>query len=204
MPAPTYSPTTRLLHALIAATVTIQLVSSLVMDHPRTARPMTQAGGWLFRAHEWIGLAALGVLVVSWAYRVLSWKRQSQGRLFPWITRQGLFALVQEALAFLRLKWTRIPEDGALVGMVHGAGLVVASLMALTGGALYVLLGPADTVTPTVRAVMEVHSTIATLMWIYFYGHAAMALWHQYMGHGTLARMFRFGASTDRPPRGRR
>jgi cytochrome b561 len=65
--------------------------------------------------------------------------------------------------------------------------------MAFTGVAIFVGLWPADKVTPSVHSIMEVHSTLATIMWIYLYGHALMAIWHQFIGHGSLVTMFGFG-----------
>lgn len=185
-----YSPVIRLLHALVALSITFQLVISLVMDHPRASRPMSADGGLYFLWHEWAGLAALAVLLLGWIYRLIRWKRESQGRLLPWAIPAGRRSLLDEARQFLLLRWTRIPEDGALSGTVHGLGLLIASAMALTGVLLYIELGPRNAVTPGVRTMMQLHSFLATFMWIYLCGHALMALWHQYMGHGALKRVF--------------
>jgi len=186
-----YSRIIRALHALTALAITFQMVISLVMDYPRTSRPMSAAGGLYFRWHEWVGLAALAILACGWAYRLINWKRESQGRLFPWLGSPGRQSLFREMKQFLLLRWTKIPEDGALAGTVHGLGLLIGTAMVLTGGVIYFLLGPQDTVTPTVRNVMEVHSFLATFMWIYLCSHAFMGLWHQYVGHGNLGRMFK-------------
>jgi cytochrome b561 len=181
----------RLLHALTAFAITFQMVISLVMDHPHTKRPMTGSGEFYFRWHEWVGLAVLAILACGWFYRITYWKRESQGRLFPWWRSPGRLSLVNEMKQFLMLRWTHIPQDGALTGTVHGLGLLIAAAMALTGGAVYIALGPQDTVTPAVHKLMDVHSFLATFMWIYLCGHAFMALWHQYMGHGAFARIFK-------------
>lgn len=186
-----YSRFIRLLHTLTAITITFQMVISLIMDHPHTNRPMSADGGLYFRWHEWVGLAALAILACGWIYRFINWKRESQGRLFPWLGSAGRQSLAREVGQFILLRWTGIPQDGALTGTVHGLGLLIAAAMALTGGVLYIVLGPQDTVTPVVRSLMEVHSFLATFMWIYLCGHALMALWHQYMGHGSFARIFR-------------
>lgn len=186
-----YSRFIRLSHTLIAFTITFQMVISLVMDHPHANRPMTSDGGLYYRWHEWVGLAALAILACGWVYRLINWKRESQGTLFPWLGSPGRQALVLEMKQFILLRWTEIPQDGVLSGAVHGLGLLIASAMVLTGGILYVVLGPQDTVTPTVRNLMEVHSFLATFMWIYLCGHALMASWHQYMGHDSFARIFK-------------
>ena len=38
--------------------------------------------------------------------------------------------------------------------------------------------------------MMGVLSLLSTLMWIYLGGHVFMALWDQYVGHGTVRRIF--------------
>ncbi|MDB5927283.1 MAG: hypothetical protein JWN13_6219 [Betaproteobacteria bacterium] len=188
-----YSRPVRLLHALLAISITIQLVSSLVMGHPSPRRPMTPNGAFYFHWHEWVGLAALAVLIVGWIYRVTRWKRESQARLFPWLTRQGLRDLTQEIKSFVTLRWNRIPDYGALAGTVHGAGLLLATAMAVTGGAIYLALGPQDAVTPQAEAIMNVHQSMAVFMWIYLCGHSLMALWREYTAKATFKRIFRIG-----------
>jgi hypothetical protein len=138
-----------------------------------------------------VGLAALAILACGFIYRLIRWKLESQGRFFPWIASPGRLSLVRETGQFLRLRWTNIPEDGALVGLIHGLGLSIAAAMVITGGSVYVALGSQDTVTPLVNSLMNLHSFLATFMWIYLCGHVLMALWHQYMGHGSFARIFK-------------
>lgn len=185
-----YSRIIRLFHTLTAFAITFQMVISLIMDHPHPKKPMTGDGGLYFLWHEWMGLAAFAILVCGWAYRVVNWRRESQGRLFPWLGSSGRLSLVRETIEFLRLRWSGISQDGALSGTVHGLGLLIATAMVVTGVVIYIALGPQDTVTPTVRNLMNLHSFLATFMWIYLCGHALMAIWHQYMGHGSLARIF--------------
>jgi cytochrome b561 len=184
-----YSRTIRIAHALIAVAIVFQLAISLIMDHPHTKRPMTADGGLYYSWHQWVGLAALAVLAYAWLYRLFTWKRESQGRIFPWVTTAGRSALARETGQFLMLRWTRIPVDGALSGTVHGLGILIASAMALTGGAIYLALGPQNAVTPTAHTIMDVHSFLSTFMWIYLCGHALMAFWHQYAGHRSFARI---------------
>ena len=76
------------------------MVISLVMDHPHINRPMTSNGGLYYRWHEWVGLAALAILACGWVYRLINWKRESQGRLFPWMGSPGRLSLDR--------KWGRV------------------------------------------------------------------------------------------------
>ncbi len=180
------------MHALIAAAITAQLALTLVMDHPNAkGRPMTPAGAHWFSWHEWVGLFAFAVLVANWAYRAAVWKRQGQGRLFPWLTRDGRAALMRELRSFARLRWGEMPVDGALAGTVHGLGLALATEFAATGTLLFILLWPANVVTPLASRLMYLHQLMGPVMWSYLAGHGAMALWHQYAGHRSFPRMFR-------------
>lgn len=186
-----YSRFIRWTHLLAALAIAFQMAISLIMDHPHTKKPMNADGGLYFAWHEWVGLAALAIIIGAWLYRVLTWKRESHGRLFPWLNTAGRHALLQDLKQFALLRWTSLPVDGALAGTVHGLGLLMASAMALTGGFIYIGLGPENKITPGVHNVMDLHSFLATFMWIYLGGHCAMAIWHQYAGHGSFARMFK-------------
>jgi len=187
----TYSRSIRLLHALAALTITYQLVVSLFMETPRHDHLMSSMGGFLFATHEWIGLLAVLVLFISWLYRIANWNRENQAHLFPWICRAGAKDLVYEVMSFLKLRWKNIPEHGALVGTIHGLGLLAATAMALTGGILFIQLYPDNHVTPAIYLMMKFHSFISTFMWAYLYGHALMAVWHEFNGDKLLAKMFR-------------
>ena len=39
-------------------------------------------------------------------------------------------------------------------------------------------------------SVADLHSFIANLAWVYWYGHIGMALLHEILGHRVLARIF--------------
>lgn len=183
----------RAMHALIAVAIVAQMVLTLVMDHPSTKRPMRADGAFYFQWHEWVGLAAFALLAVNWIYRVVKWKREGQGRLFPWLSRDGLAAIGQELGDFLRLKWKAIPVDGALAGTIHGLGLVLATWFAITGILLYIVLWPANVVTPLATRLMYLHQLLGPAMWTFLAGHGAMAIWHQFAGDASLVRMFSLG-----------
>ena len=187
-----YSRFIRFLHALIAVLIILQLTVSLVMEHPHARGPMSPDGLWYFRWHERIGIILCGLLVVSWLYRFATWKREAQGDAFPWLHASGRAALASELKSFARLRWSALPEHGALAGTVQGLGLLLASALAAGGVAIYILLGPNDTVSSTVNSLGDIHSLLGNIMWGYLGGHACMALWHQYAGSGTLGAMFSF------------
>jgi cytochrome b561 len=185
-----YNRALRAMHALIALAIVAQMVLTLVMDHPSAKRPMRPPGSMYFQWHEWVGLAAFAVLAANWIYRVVNWKREGQGRLFPWVSRDGRAALGAELRDFLRLNWKAIPAEGALAGTIHGLGLLLATALAGTGLMLYVVLWPANVVTPFAEQLMYVHQLMGPAMWTFLAGHGAMAVWHHFSGDRSLVKMF--------------
>ena len=185
-----YSRPLRLMHALFSLAIVVQMVLTLLMEHPSTRSPMSAQGAMYFQWHGWVGLALVAILAANWFYRVAQWKREGQRRLFPWVTRGGLAGLGRELRDFAGLRWKAIPADGALAGTIHGLGLLLAAQFAATGALLYFLLWPANVVAPFAKQLMEVHQFLGAAMWTFLAGHGAMALWHQFSDDRSLARMF--------------
>lgn len=185
-----YNRALRFMHALIALAIVVQMVLTLLMEHPSAKRTMSATGAFYFQWHEWVGLAGVAILAINWIYRLSKWKREGQGRLFPWVARDGRAQLGAELRDFVHLKWVAIPVDGALAGTIHGLGLLLATELAATGALLYVLLWPANVVTPLAKQLMEVHQFLGPAMWTYLAGHGAMAVWHQFSRERSLVQMF--------------
>ncbi|MDE3208933.1 MAG: cytochrome b/b6 domain-containing protein, partial [Pseudomonadota bacterium] len=156
-----YSRPIRILHALVALGVLYQLIVSLLMRAPQRDHPVSQSALFLFSSHKWVGLFVVIVLFVSWAYRLIYWKRENQGRLFPWLSGSGINSLKAEGLNFLRFRWKQIPEDGVLAGTIHGLGLLAATAMALTGSILFVELYPNQPIFSATHFILHLHSFIA-------------------------------------------
>jgi cytochrome b561 len=183
---------TRLLHLGLALAVTTQLGLSLVMaapdahhQHPTALEANT------FEAHEWVGMAALAIVLAHWLWSAFADKGIGLSHLFPW-SLQGR----REIASDLWKLWSRqLPEGGArggLPGLVHGLGLLVVSAMVLTGSVIFFSLpengGP---VPERVQDVVEVHQFIASFVWIYWFGHVGLAIVHHFAGNDTLRAMFR-------------
>jgi hypothetical protein len=64
---------------------------------------------------------------------------------------------------------------------IHGLGLIIASVMALSGVVGYFVA--------SARPVLQVHETEAPLMWAYLVGHVAIALFHELRGERIIAAM---------------
>lgn len=73
--------------------------------------------------------------------------------------------------------------EAPLASSVHGLGLLTALGMGATGAWLFAQSVPAG-------LGLDVHKTLANLMWAYVVSHAGLAVLHQATGHLVLQRMF--------------
>ena len=177
----TRSRATRLLHMLLAAAIIAQLGLSLGMEAPQRGRP----GDVLFEIHEKSGLAALAILVIFWGWSLVRRGETRFSLLFPWFDRQRRRAFTADLVAQARaLRGGTIPltEEKPFASAIHGLGLLIATLMATTGALGYFV--------PQVRFLLEVHATVAPLMWAYLIGHAGVAVLHQIKGDALITRIF--------------
>ncbi|HQU15844.1 MAG: hypothetical protein B7Z66_03255 [Chromatiales bacterium 21-64-14] len=196
MPPSRWARSTRLLHFGLAITVTLQLLLSLGMEAPHKGHTATGLPAGLFEAHEYIGLMALTIVLIHWAWSLRARDAGGLRHLFPW-TRTGRGQVAAELRDLLRRRLPPGGPDGGLAGLVHGLGFLAVTGMALTGGALFVLLPEHGDPGPLTHDLMEVHSFVATFVWVYWFGHLGLALVHHYAGHDTLRAMFRL---SDSPP----
>ncbi len=181
---------TRLLHWGMAVTVSFQLLISLIMEHPKPGRVLTSTQALSFELHEWVGLAAVGVIIAHWVWSALFTRDDSGFRhLFPWDAK-GRAKLLMELRQILRFQLPQGGPEGGLAGLVHGLGFLAVSAMAATGAVLFFIYPKNGAETPFVGNVADLHSLIANLAWVYWYGHIGMALLHEILGHRVLARIF--------------
>ena len=185
-----YDRTTRWIHAALVFFILVQLTTSLIMRLPGPARTLTPLEAGSFLLHRLTGVGVLFVLTVHWLWILSGHLPEGLGHLFPWSSREKLDKALEDMKPLLRFKIRDLPEKSALAGAVEGLGLIVATLMAVTGAVLFFGISVSGTMSPAVHAVKEIHSFIATFLWIYLIGHASMGVIHQLLGHRTLSRMF--------------
>jgi len=132
------------------------------------------------------------VMLAHWLWMLFPSSDLSLPKLFPW-GRAGLKRVVEE-LSYA-LKHRTLPEagnGGGLAGFVHGLGFLVASVMAASGFALYLVIGWGDGAgSGSFETYAGIHSLFASLMWVYLGAHVAAAAWHEYRGQRLIAGMFR-------------
>lgn len=170
------SVTTKILHWLAALAIMTQLGLSLVMQSPARNRP----GDAFFEVHEKVGIAAAAILVAFWIWSIV---RSGETRLvafFPWFSPKQLGLVAADAKRLFappRPGYSERPFASA----IHGLGLIIATVMALTGAVGYFLA--------SARPLLEIHETIAPLMWAYLIAHVAISIFHELRGERVVAAM---------------
>jgi cytochrome b561 len=186
-----YDPITKVLHVCVALGVLLQMITSLVMIHPKPGRLSNQ---W-YEVHEWVGIGLLGIVSIHWLWALgRTLVRGEALLLFPWFswTRLGQLGrdLAETSREALRGRLPAGDEPRALPAAMQGAGLLLALCMAATGTALAVGMAPDGGLSPLLRVVKEVHEALAPVMWAYLLVHPLLGVLHQIAGHRSLSRMF--------------
>lgn len=170
------SAATKILHWALALAIITQLGLSLVMQSPGRNRP----GDGFFEIHEKVGIATTAILVTFWIWSIV---RSGETRLvafFPWASPKQLRLVAADARRIFAPL-----ADGTLerpfASAVHGLGIVIATIMALSG-----LLGYFVT---SARSLLGIHETVAPVMWAYLVGHVAISIIHELRGERIIGPM---------------
>lgn len=183
--------TIRVLHLFLALGVPVQMTLAEMMRVPRPGRTVSTLEAWSFAAHEVVGMALLAALVAHWLVLLAGRARKGPGELFPWFSYEKRQRLAADVAALIRLARPQPGRYEQLAGAVQGAGLVIAALLALTGGALFFGMSPGAQLSASMRAVKEFHELLGPLMWGYLALHAGAALLHAVAGDTALFCIFR-------------
>jgi len=180
---------TRLLHMGLALIVSLQLLSSLILEMPKPSRPLSGFNAWVFESHEWLGMATLTIVLLHWGWSL--WANDGYGirHLLPW-NRDGRKGLMQDLGAMKKLNLPAAGSEAKLAGLIHGLGLLAVTAMALSGAALFIWIPENGRLTPVTSLAKEAHELMSTFVWIYWGGHVGMGLLHHLKGHNTLRDMF--------------
>lgn len=189
-----YDRTTRWLHAGIALTVVVQLLSSLLMVVPAPGHVPTEPGDFLFQVHRLSGITVVCLLLLHWLWQLGGHVKNGWGHLFPWFSKQRMRRLTGDLKSLP--DWIRkgFPDQTAetlpLAGAVHGLGLLAVSGMAVTGGIIFFAMSPNGGMALWVVSLAEVHSFIANFVWAYLCGHVGIALLHHSRKSHLISDMF--------------
>lgn len=189
-----YDRTTRWLHAGLALTVVIQLASSQLMVVPHPGRVPTEPGYTLFHIHRWSGITVVGLLLLHWLWQLGGHLSNGWGHLFPWFSARRMQRLMDDLKALPGWLRNGFPDQSKetlpMAGAIHGLGLLAVTGMAVTGGTIFFAMAPDGGMVPWVHTVAEIHSFIAGFMWAYLFGHAGIALVHQFRESPLITDMF--------------
>lgn len=181
---------TRFAHFGLAICVVMQLLTSLVMEGPHRGRP----GDAFFTVHEVFGIGALACAFAFWCVVALRRRGTPVVLMFPWLSPHRIAAVWKDGVgqigAVLRGRVPAYEEDSPLASAVHGLGLLLMSVMAVTG-AIWLANNLFGMIPNTIlRPDMTVHHLFANLVWAYLIGHAFLGLVHHVAGHASLAKMW--------------
>ena len=188
-----YDRPTRWLHAGLALTVPIQLVTELFMHRPKLGHVRTGAETFFFEIHEWVGLAACAVVVLHVLWSALGTAKGGFSRLFPYLSaegRRGIFAEIKGIPGWLTGSLHETAEESPLAGSVHGLGLLLVLGMAGTGTIVFFGMNEiTGQLTALAKAALQLHHTGGNLVWAYLIGHVGMVALHRIKGHDLLVRI---------------
>lgn len=139
--------------------------------------------------HAWSGLAAgvfcglriLYGLVGPASIRFATWLPLTVARLLP---------VWQDCLGLLRMRLPERPPHVGLAGMVEAVGLLAMTVLAGTGGWLYLGLIPGQKAHGVMHAVKDVHEAAGSLLFAFLAMHAGAVLLHALAGHHLWRQMF--------------
>ncbi|MEJ2622439.1 MAG: cytochrome b/b6 domain-containing protein [Candidatus Thiodiazotropha sp.] len=186
--------TTRVLHLGISISITLQLLVSTFMDKPKPGPAMPLWASLGFDVHEVVGILSLPVLLLWFIWLFVRKGEAEFKELFPWFRRSTVtawYGSLSHALSAWRSRIMPYSADNERVAhSVHGLGALCALGMALSGFVVWLGLNPQGNLTEWAQLSLSIHRLLANLMWVYWVGHSAMAVWHQSKGESILQQMF--------------
>ena len=194
----TYTKINRILHALFALMMVVQLIDEAFMKRPKLVdgapRMRSDEQIFFFDMHEWIGVILL--VVVGLRFMMMLGNPEEVKRLFPFLSAErmkGVIADIKEIPGWFTGKLKAPGDDDYLAGLVHGLGLLLGLALGLTGTAMFVGMDPINgTMNEFVHQLKEIHEILGELLFYYVIGHVAMVVLHQIKGHRSLQRISPF------------
>lgn len=163
-----YDRTTYWLHAGLAFGVSAQLMLSLMMDAPRLGVPTGGGGDFFFRMHRLVGLGVLVLLTLHWLWQLSGRASNGMKVLYPWLHKRGKYSTSTPRSIKDRLQIS--------AGTVQGLGLLIASLMAVSGLLLFFGVANNGAMSASVASIREIHGATAIALWAYLGLHWAISL----------------------------
>jgi len=162
--------TTYWLHIGLAFTVSAQLMLSLMMDAPRPGVPTGGMGDFFFQFHRMGGLAVLILLIAHWLWQISGRASNGMRSLYPWLFRRRQPSSAHHSMSSGRKRLI------FLAGTLQGLGLLVATVMAVTGLMLFFGMAGDGSMSAALTAGRETHAIAGIFLWIYFGLHLLISI----------------------------
>lgn len=183
---------TRILHSLIAAGILLELLLSLEMRTPRPGRVLTPLQSFNYEAHRLVGMAVLAVLIVHWMVFMAGHAHKGIGHFYPWFSRARMKEVVDEVRELLTFRIADPERNDSLSGAIEGLGLLIGTILAVSGAVLFFGIADNGAMSRAVRAVREFHEFWGPAMWTYLGVHAGAVMVHLGLGHRSILAIFRW------------
>ncbi|MDQ6962346.1 MAG: cytochrome b/b6 domain-containing protein [Mariprofundaceae bacterium] len=187
-----YKPATKILHWLIMLSVGTQLFSQYWMFVPAPDKePQAEWMAWLFICHLLIGILALCFVSVR-LMSVLE-NNEDQKQLFPWLSKKGLFLLINEIKkipSWLNSGPPKPEQKNKVATTVHGLGLLLLFALGSTGILFFIGIDTDGAMNASTRFFRESHEIFAILLYLYLSGHIGMLMVHLSQGQKQILSIF--------------
>jgi cytochrome b561 len=183
---------TRILHALIAIGISLELLVSLVMKAPKLGRAVTPLQSFGYAVHEMVGMAVFVVLFLHWIAFVTGHAHKGIGHFFPWFSNARMHAVLSDIRELLILNVGDPEQEDSFSGAIEGLGFIVGSILAVSGTVLFFGIAKSGAMSAATHAVKEFHEFWGPVLWGYLGIHAGATMVHLGLGHRSILSIFRW------------
>ena len=134
-----------------------------------------------FYVHSWIGMGVSFFVSLRLISGIIGPRKARFAQWVPY-TRDRLQFVWEDIMGLIRLRLPeRQPRQG-LASVVETFGLLVFSVMALTGSLLFFYLEPGIKARGTIHFIKEIHEVGEVLLPLFFTVHGGAVILHAFMG----------------------
>lgn len=141
-----------------------------------------------FDLHSWVGIGLASLILIRLILGVAGPLNMRFSNWMP-LTRERLGLVAEDLKGLLRLRLPDRPSHEGLAGVVQSLGLLIFTLMAVTGGLMFFLMEPGYKATGFTHDLKEVHEVGELLIPLFLSLHAGAVILHTLSGKPVWKRM---------------